>query len=317
MINKARKVAATSVLAAAGVLVLGAFGSTAWAAESASTVAPVAVAGAAQLDPGCDCLPGPAPRPEKPAPAPGQPAPTDPGAGSGPGAPGTPSTPLTGDATCPAIVPSHPTGADYVNAWNQSGMCFGAGAAGLVSSAWAGAIPSIVQGAAGSVGSAKTDEAGGLTAPVVVPSHPTGADYVNAWNQSGALAGAGAAGLVSSAWAGAIPSIVQGAAGSMSTPAKADTVRPAHKHATAKSHESAAAPKATKSTSKSTKDRSARDSEGLTAPVVVPSHPTGADYVNAWNKAGALAGAGAAGLVSSAWAGAIPSIVQGAAGSLG
>ena len=55
----------------------------------------------------------------------------------------------------------------------------------------------------------------------------------------------------------------------------------------------------------------------LTAPVVVPSHPTGADYVNAWNESGALLGAGAAGLVSSAWAGAIPSIIQGAAGSLG
>ncbi|GHF10991.1 hypothetical protein GCM10017786_50840 [Amycolatopsis deserti] len=112
--------------------------------------------------------------------------------------------------TCPAQVPAYPTGADYVNAWNQSGACFGAGAAGLVSSAWAGAIPSIVQGAAGSV-SGRDDS--GLSAPVVVPSDPTGADYVNAWNESGALAGAGAAGLVSSAWAGAIPSIVQGALG--------------------------------------------------------------------------------------------------------
>ncbi|WP_236790364.1 hypothetical protein [Amycolatopsis sp. GM8] len=65
-------------------------------------------------------------------------------------------------------------------------------------------------GLAGGVASA--DE---LTAPVVVPSHPTGADYVNAWNQSGALLGAGAAGLLSSAWAGAIPSIIQGAAGSL------------------------------------------------------------------------------------------------------
>ncbi|MEV5296403.1 hypothetical protein [Amycolatopsis methanolica] len=112
--------------------------------------------------------------------------------------------------TCPAQVPSGPTGADYVNAWNQSGACFGAGAAGLVSSAWAGAIPSILQGAAGATG---VRDDSGLTAPVVVPSHPTGADYVNAWNESGALAGAGAAGLVSSAWAGAIPSIVQGALG--------------------------------------------------------------------------------------------------------
>ena len=59
-------------------------------------------------------------------------------------------------------------------------------------------------------GTASADE---LSAPVVVPSHPTGADYVNAFNESGALAGAGAAGLVSSAWAGAIPSIVQGALG--------------------------------------------------------------------------------------------------------
>jgi len=117
-----------------------------------------------------------------------------------------------GGLTCPAQVPSYPTGADYVNAWNQSGACFGAGAAGLVSSAWAGAIPSIVQGAAGSL---NTRADSGVTAPVVVPSNPTGADYVNAWNQSGALAGGGAAGLVSSAWAGAIPSIVQGAAGSV------------------------------------------------------------------------------------------------------
>jgi hypothetical protein len=57
--------------------------------------------------------------------------------------------------------------------------------------------------------------------------------------------------------------------------------------------------------------------DDLSAPVVVPSHPTGADYVNAWNKSGALAIGGVAGLVSSAWAGAIPSIIQGAAGSLG
>ncbi|PXY31640.1 hypothetical protein [Prauserella muralis] len=51
--------------------------------------------------------------------------------------------------------------------------------------------------------------------------------------------------------------------------------------------------------------------------VEVPSHPTGADYVNAWNESGGLAGAGAAGLVSSAWAGAFPSIAQGAMGGLG
>ncbi|MQA08511.1 MAG: hypothetical protein GEU98_08150 [Pseudonocardiaceae bacterium] len=55
--------------------------------------------------------------------------------------------------SCPAQVPSAPTGGDYVNAWNTSGACGGAGAAGLVSSAWAGAIPSIVQGAAGSLSS--------------------------------------------------------------------------------------------------------------------------------------------------------------------
>ena len=312
MISKVRKVAAASVLAAAGVLALGAFGSTAMAAESAPSVAPLAVTGAAQLDPRCDCLPGPAPRPEKPAPAPEQPAPEQP-APSEPSTPSVPSTPPAGEATCPAVVPSNPTGADYVNAWNESGMCLGAGAAGLVSSAWAGAIPSIVQGAAGAVApAAKADEAGSLTAPVVVPSNPTGADYVNAWNQSGALAGAGAAGLVSSAWAGAIPSIVQGAAGSVSTPAKADQVRPAHKPAAAKSHKDSKPAKATKSTTDS--KASTRQSEGLTAPVVVPSNPTGADYVNAWNQAGALAGAGAAGLVSSAWAGAIPSIVQGALG---
>ncbi|GAA1246679.1 hypothetical protein GCM10009676_36110 [Prauserella halophila] len=49
--------------------------------------------------------------------------------------------------------------------------------------------------------------AGTIDAPEV-PSNPTGADYVNAWNESGAHLGAGAAGLVSSAWAGAIPSIL-------------------------------------------------------------------------------------------------------------
>ncbi|NIH77699.1 hypothetical protein [Amycolatopsis viridis] len=122
----------------------------------------------------------------------------------------TGGTASASEVSCPAQVPAHPTGADYVNAWNQSGACFGAGAAGLASSAWAGAIPSIVEGAAGAVG---VRDDSGLTAPVVVPSHPTGADYVNAWNESGALAGAGAAGLASSAWAGAIPSIVQGALG--------------------------------------------------------------------------------------------------------
>ncbi|MQA08510.1 MAG: hypothetical protein GEU98_08145 [Pseudonocardiaceae bacterium] len=57
---------------------------------------------------------------------------------------------------CPAQVPSAPTGADYVNAWNTSGACLGGGAAGLISSAWAGAIPSIVQGAAGSASSLPT-----------------------------------------------------------------------------------------------------------------------------------------------------------------
>ena len=72
------------------------------------------------------------------------------------------------------------------------------------------AIAAGVLGLAGGVASA--DE---LSAPVVVPSSPTGADYVNAFNHSGALAIGGAAGLVSSAWAGAIPSIIQGAAGSL------------------------------------------------------------------------------------------------------
>lgn len=73
------------------------------------------------------------------------------------------------------------------------------------------AVLAMSAGALGLVGGvASADE---LSAPVVVPSNPTGADYVNAWNESGALFGAGAAGLVSSAWAGAIPSILQGAAG--------------------------------------------------------------------------------------------------------
>ncbi|WAL65647.1 hypothetical protein ORV05_33020 [Amycolatopsis cynarae] len=67
-----------------------------------------------------------------------------------------------------------------------------------------------VLGLAGGVASAQ-----GPTAPVVVPAHPTGGDYVNAFNESGALLGAGAAGLVSSAWAGAIPSILQGALGGL------------------------------------------------------------------------------------------------------
>jgi hypothetical protein len=76
-----------------------------------------------------------------------------------------------------------------------------------------GAALAIAAGILGMTGGiASADE---LTAPVVVPSYPTGADYVNAWNESGALLGAGAAGLVSSAWAGAIPSILQGAAGSL------------------------------------------------------------------------------------------------------
>lgn len=144
--RKARKVAATSIVAAAGVLVLGAFGSPALAAENTKPAAPVT--GAVKLDPRCDCLPGPAPLPE-PAPAPEQPAPEQPA----PSAPSTPAEPApsTGEVACPAQVPSNPTGADYVNAWNQSGTCLGAGAAGLLSSAWAGAIPSIVQGALNSL----------------------------------------------------------------------------------------------------------------------------------------------------------------------
>lgn len=74
-----------------------------------------------------------------------------------------------------------------------------------------GAAIAIAAGVLGMTGGiASADE---VSAPVVVPSNPTGVDYVNAWNESGTLAGAGAAGLISSAWAGAIPSIVQGAAG--------------------------------------------------------------------------------------------------------
>lgn len=41
-------------------------------------------------------------------------------------------------------VPENPTGADYVNTWNESGAQFGAGAAGLISSAYAGAIPAVL-----------------------------------------------------------------------------------------------------------------------------------------------------------------------------
>ncbi|WP_208025699.1 hypothetical protein [Amycolatopsis acidicola] len=137
-----RKVVAASVAAAAGVLAFGAFGSTAMAAENPQSTP---MASTAHFDSPCGCLPGPgshprpAPAPAKPAPAPETPAPAEP-------------APSTGSVTCPAQVPENPTGADYVNAWNQSGTCFGAGAAGLVSSAWAGAIPSIVQGALGAAG---------------------------------------------------------------------------------------------------------------------------------------------------------------------
>jgi hypothetical protein len=49
--------------------------------------------------------------------------------------------------SCPAQVPAAPTTGDYVNAWNTSGACLGGGAAGLVSSAWAGAIPTLLNGA--------------------------------------------------------------------------------------------------------------------------------------------------------------------------
>jgi hypothetical protein len=76
-----------------------------------------------------------------------------------------------------------------------------------------GAALAIAAGILGMTGGiASADE---LSAPVVVPSNPTGADYVNGWNQAGALAIGGAAGLVSSAWAGAIPSIIQGASNSL------------------------------------------------------------------------------------------------------
>jgi hypothetical protein len=49
--------------------------------------------------------------------------------------------------TCPAQMPAASTTQDYINAWNTSGACLGGGAAGLVSSAWAGAIPTLLNGA--------------------------------------------------------------------------------------------------------------------------------------------------------------------------
>jgi hypothetical protein len=48
---------------------------------------------------------------------------------------------------CPAQMPANPTTSDYINAWNTSGACVGGGAAGLVSSAWVGAIPTLLGGA--------------------------------------------------------------------------------------------------------------------------------------------------------------------------
>lgn len=48
------------------------------------------------------------------------------------------------DLVTPPEVPSDATGADYVNAWNEAGTHLGSGAAGLVSSAWAGAIPALL-----------------------------------------------------------------------------------------------------------------------------------------------------------------------------
>ncbi|WP_246244117.1 hypothetical protein [Amycolatopsis pithecellobii] len=145
--SKARKVVVTAVAAAAGVLAMGAVGTPALAAtspvhhEAAHTV---------QYDPRCGCQPTPAP--DKPAPAPAKPAPAKPTKPAKPAPSPAPSKPSTGSVTCPAVVPQNPTGADYVNAWNLSGTCLGAGAAGLVSSAWAGAIPSIIQGASGALG---------------------------------------------------------------------------------------------------------------------------------------------------------------------
>ncbi|TNC27467.1 hypothetical protein FG385_09140 [Amycolatopsis alkalitolerans] len=133
--------------AAAGVLALGAAGSPALAATNTAHEA----SGAVQFDPRCGCFPAPQPAPEKPAPAPEKPAPAPEQPAPAPEQP-APSEPGTGGIGCPAVVPDNSTGADYVNAWNQSGTCLGAGAAGLISSAWAGAIPSIIQGATGSVG---------------------------------------------------------------------------------------------------------------------------------------------------------------------
>jgi hypothetical protein len=80
----------------------------------------------------------------------------------------------------------------------------------VLRTAAATAIAAAAIGVGGGVASADT-----ITTPEV-PSHPTGADYYNAFVASGAHLGAGAAGLVGAVWAGAIPSIVQGALGSLS-----------------------------------------------------------------------------------------------------
>ncbi len=48
--------------------------------------------------------------------------------------------------TCPAQLPSNAGTSDWVNAWNTSAACLGGGAAGLVSSAWVGAIPTFADG---------------------------------------------------------------------------------------------------------------------------------------------------------------------------
>ncbi|RZS34000.1 hypothetical protein EV193_110150 [Herbihabitans rhizosphaerae] len=53
--------------------------------------------------------------------------------------------------------------------------------------------------------------------------------------------------------------------------------------------------------------------DGVTCPMTYTNDvPTNADYLNAWNNAGACLGAGAAEGLSAAWAGAFPTIVGGA-----
>lgn len=55
-------------------------------------------------------------------------------------------THATDGVICPAQLPQNPTSPDWYNAWNISGACLGAGAAGLISAAWGGFLPEFAGG---------------------------------------------------------------------------------------------------------------------------------------------------------------------------